>query len=514
MQAAEFDDYSMSENLFVYSEQYNQSNWIKTSSTITTNAITAPDGLSTAEKLIGNNGVTGRQSVYQDISCTSGVTYTFSVFLKQAERRYITIWFDTPNITEGAFYGASTYIDLQTGTIATGTQSKIVAYPNGWYRCYVTATPNFTGSLRLNTSIGTPNNAGDTGAPAIYKYTGDGVSGIYIWGSQVETGTNRTDYTPTTTTAVNRVLSSTTNTNITGFSTYYSSGFDENVGFTTFLPANISAPYDPVYDEFGGTFFGAGQGRYMRQYTDKSVIVYNEIDEVTDFRDIVRTGLVLDLDAAQPLSYKGTGTSWNDLSGTGNNGTLVNTPTYDTSGYFNFDYTQSESVSFSSSSSIQFLNRSAYTLEAWVYPTRNPGAANYTGIFDREDTSTGSRDGYNIFFLGSATTDTYFYTERFVAGVNGFTFITLNQSVSVNNWSHIVATYDGTTLTLYRNGSSVGTPATTTGNITNTSKTLTVGVRGGNYFGGRIANAKIYNRALTASEIQQNYNALKHRFGL
>ena len=304
------------------------------------------------------------------------------------------------------------------------------------------------------------------------------------------------------------------NPSITGLGTYYASEFSENVGIATTLAANVFAPYDPVYDEFGGTLFGAGQGRYMRQNTDKSVIVYNEIDEITDFRDIVRSGLVLDLDAGINASYNGSGTTWTDLSGIGNNGTLVNTPTHNSSGYFDFDYTQSESVSFNSSSSLQFLNRSSYTLEAWVYPTRNPGANNWTGIFDREDSSIGSRDGYNLYFLGSAGTDTFFTTERFVAGVNNNTFVTLNQSVSVNNWSHIVATYDGTTLSLYRNGSLVGTPATSSGNISNTSKTLTIGLRGGQYFGGRISNAKIYNTALTLAQISQNYNALKHRFGL
>ncbi len=229
---------------------------------------------------------------------------------------------------------------------------------------------------------------------------------------------------------------------------------------------------------------------------------------------IVTSGLVLCLDAGNTKSYPGSGTTWTDLSGTGNNGTLVNTPTYNSSGYFDFDYTQSENVTFSSSSSLQFLNRSPYTLEAWVYPTRNPGANNWTGIFDREDSSIGSRDGYNIYFLGSAGTNTFFTTERFVAGSAVAPSVTLDQSVSVNNWSHIVATYDGTTLSLYRNGSLVGTPATSTGNITNTSKSLTIGVRGGNYFGGRISNAKVYNKALTAAEIQQNFNALKGRFGL
>jgi len=214
MLAGEFDDYSMSENLFLYSEQYNQTSWINQNSfeTVNTTATLSPDGFYTAEKLIGNNGQANRQSIYQTVSVTSGTTYTFSVFLKQAERRYATIWFDALSITEGAYYGASTYIDLQTGTIATGTQSRIVAYPNGWYRVYVTATPSFTGSLNLNLAIGTPNNAANGAGSIAYQYTGDGVSGFYIWGGQFERGTGPTDYTPTTTAAITRVLSSTTNT--------------------------------------------------------------------------------------------------------------------------------------------------------------------------------------------------------------------------------------------------------------------------------------------------------------
>ena len=67
---------------------------------------------------------------------------------------------------------------------------------------------------------------------------------------------------------------------ITGLGTYYATEFSENVGIETTITANVFAPYDLVYDEFGGTLFGAGQGRYMRQNTDKSVIVYNEIDEI------------------------------------------------------------------------------------------------------------------------------------------------------------------------------------------------------------------------------------------
>jgi len=231
---------------------------------------------------------------------------------------------------------------------------------------------------------------------------------------------------------------------------------------------------------------------------------------------IVSSGLVLALDAGNSKSYPGSGTTWTDLSGSGNIGTLTNGPTYSSAngGSIGFDGTN-DYVSFSNSSSLQFLNRLPYTLEAWVYPTRNPGLNNYTGIFDREDSSVGSRDGYDLLFLGSSGTDTTFYIERFTTGAQtSIGGVVLNQSVSVNNWHHIVGTYDGTTLSLYRNGSSAGTPGTTTGNITNSSKTLTLGVRGGQYFDGRISNAKIYNRALSAAEVSQNFNATRGRYGI
>ena len=191
----------------------------------------------------------------------------------------------------------------------------------------------------------------------------------------------------------------------------------------------------------------------------------------------------------------------------------INAPTYNSVGYFDFDYTKSQYLSLNNLSSLQFLDRSPYTLEAWVYPTRNPGANNYTGIFDRESTISTGRNGYNIYFLGSAGTQTVWVTERFMDSSATSAVVYLDQSVTVNNWQHIVATYDGTNLSLYRNGV-LGNAVTATGNITNTTKSLNIGVRGGNYFGGRISNAKVYNRALTATEVAQNFAALRSRFGI
>ena len=70
------------------------------------------------------------------------------------------------------------------------------------------------------------------------------------------------------------------NPNITGLGTFFAAEFSENVGVTT-LTANVFAPYDIISGEIAGVLYGPGQGTYMRHLTDKSVIVYNEIDEIT-----------------------------------------------------------------------------------------------------------------------------------------------------------------------------------------------------------------------------------------
>jgi hypothetical protein len=230
---------------------------------------------------------------------------------------------------------------------------------------------------------------------------------------------------------------------------------------------------------------------------------------------IVTSGLVLALDAANPKSYPGSGTTWNDLNGNINNGTLVNTPTYNTNVSFSFDYTQFEYVTFANTNSLMFLNLLPYTLEAWIYPTIDPGSGNYTGIFNRESSDVGAvRDGYNVFVVQSGGSNVLISSERFAAGsvVNAGEY--LATASFLNNWHHILATFDGSTVKFYRNASLKQTSGITTTNLTNNIQTLQIAQRGGQYYRGNISIANIYNRALTADEILQNYNALKGRYGL
>jgi hypothetical protein len=76
-------------------------------------------------------------------------------------------------------------------------------------------------------------------------------------------------------------------------------------------------------------------------------------------------------------------------------------------------------VNLSNSSDFWFLNTSPYTQEAWFRPTINPGANFWAGIINRESTAqTGLREGYNLWFNGSSTSNTSFGSERFSAGTN------------------------------------------------------------------------------------------------
>jgi hypothetical protein len=145
-----------------------------------------------------------------------------------------------------------------------------------------------------------------------------------------------------------RTFDEVTNTDIsvTGFGTFYSSEFIENVGLgTTAIVANTFRPYDITEDLVAESPYGPGTGQYMIQ-KNKKVTVYNEIDETTDFfgRSLVLDGLIFDLDAGVPSSYVGIGTTWADLSFSQNNATLLNAPTYNqtNNGYLNFSSASSQ----------------------------------------------------------------------------------------------------------------------------------------------------------------------------
>ena len=267
------------------------------------------------------------------------------------------------------------------------------------------------------------------------------------------------------------------------------------------LSANVFAPYDIVYDEFAGVSYGPGKGTFMRKDYIGDLIVYNEIDEISDFRDIVKNGLILDLDAGMNSSFNNTGTTWNDLSGRGNNGTLINGPTYSSEdgGYIGFTSTSSNYVTVNNNASI--LSKTAYTKIAWFYITSFSTQNNII--------SGSSSNSQHAFWLSGGNSLYSGHNASLATTVSSTTIL------SLNTWYCGAVTFNNTSgWNLYLNGVLENTNASTT-TFTGDGR-IFIGSYGAasNLLSGRISNVQVYDGALSAAEVSQNFNAIRNRFGL
>ena len=217
--------------------------------------------------------------------------------------------------------------------------------------------------------------------------------------------------------------------------------------------------------------------------------------------NIVTDGLVLYLDAGKEESFGGDGTTWRDLSGNSNNGTLVNGVGY--------DYEQGGSLSFdgvndyvTSTSSGFAFGTGNFAVEGWAYVTSH---INYRILATTRPNNGGYPDAWHIGCDANGTILLY---------SNAFNLQSASNAVPVNTWFHWCCTRINSVASLLINASVVAS-----GTVTNNYARTVLGI--GNFpinisepWSGRISNIKIYNRALTAAEVQQNYNALKERYGL
>jgi len=220
---------------------------------------------------------------------------------------------------------------------------------------------------------------------------------------------------------------------------------------------------------------------------------------------IVRDGLQLYLDAANSKSYPGSGTTWTDLSGNENNGVLENGPVYssDNSGSIIFDGVN-DIVNCGSSNTLNIT--SSLTINAWIFPT-GFGEGNFGRIVDRANANA-----YALFLdnTGTFATNGIRYLVNNAAGTGSISNI-----VTLNTWQNFVLSHLGTSAILYKNGFSVGTiNGQTLPSVPN--QPLYIGNRNAldRTFQGSISQVSIYNKALTANEIKQNFNALRGRYGL
>jgi len=232
---------------------------------------------------------------------------------------------------------------------------------------------------------------------------------------------------------------------------------------------------------------------------------------------IVTGGLVLALDAADKNSYPGSGTLWRDISGNNNNGTLTNGPAYINSnlGTITTDGID-DYINAGNASSIK-MGTGNFTISTWVKILTQTGTATFKGVMTSKQSPAASA-GYGFYWNNS---------------VNKFLWSTANGSSSseiftsntwanlVNAWANIVmirqngATNNGH---FYINGvyESLSSSATVLNVDTTTNMTIgnTADLYSAYWFKGTFGSSQIYNRALTATEVLQNYNATKSRFGL
>ena len=206
-------------------------------------------------------------------------------------------------------------------------------------------------------------------------------------------------------------------------------------------------------------------------------------------------GLVLHLDAGNTRSYPGSGNTVYDLSGSGNTSALTNGPTYLSSNLGAFVLDGSNDYILVNSQA-NILSKTAYTKIALIY------ISNFSTV---NNIISGGFSGQHAFWM--------FGTDKLNAGHNGaWNTVVGATSLSLNTWYFAAVTYsDSTGWKLYLNGREDGTSATTT-TFTGNQEIVIGAYSSGNNFTGRISNIQVYNRALTATEIFQNYHATKGRY--
>ena len=194
-------------NLELYSADFANAHWSKGDTVIDSNTVVAPDGTLTGDKLYENTA-NAQHRVFRatGVTITTGVPYTYSVYAKAGERSRLRL---TNNSTVGAIF------DLSSGTIVetnAGFTSSITAVGNGWFRCTATETSTASATGRLIVLL--------VSSGTTISYTGDGYSGIYIWGAQLEAGAFPTSYIPTVASSVTRAADDASMTGA-NFSSWY-----------------------------------------------------------------------------------------------------------------------------------------------------------------------------------------------------------------------------------------------------------------------------------------------------
>lgn len=226
---------------------------------------------------------------------------------------------------------------------------------------------------------------------------------------------------------------------------------------------------------------------------------------------VVRNGLVLHLDAANSKSYPGSGTAWGDLSGKQTSVSLINTPiyTYSNLGAFNLDGIN-QYVECGNDPSINF-DTGDFTVSIWFTRTTN-ATTNLRLLSKAAGSDTADAANAGFCFLGSDS------SMSFAINPTGTRTIINAGTYELDTWTNVVGLLErGVNMRTYKNAVRVTTAVAPTGSVSGTTSLRIAshtGVSGSLYWPGLVSNVMLYNRALTPTEISQNFEAFRGRYGV
>ena len=276
----------------------------------------------------------------------------------------------------------------------------------------------------------------------------------------------------------------------------------------------------------GFTYTGTGpliigrQGELNAEYFDgniSNVLIYNRALSATEVsqnyeaqksrfaNSIVQQGIILNLDAGNPFSYAGAGTTWFDVSGNSYNGTLIGSPSYTSNNNGGIIFDSNAKYGTLPTSGLAF-GTGQFAIEVWVYST---AAVTNNVIYASQSSNVA---GFVALFYPSGLG--FSLTDFNNLGVR--TTTTHQTAVSQNTWYHVVGIRNASNqYIVYVNGVASTTNATATTSLTTAAPQIASNPATSlERFTGTIASLRLYNRSLSADEVLQNYNATKGRFGL
>lgn len=213
---------------------------------------------------------------------------------------------------------------------------------------------------------------------------------------------------------------------------------------------------------------------------------------------LVTNGLVFYVDGANSRSYPGSGATWYDLSGYGNHAALQNSPTYSNSngGYLQFNGSNQHALMGTNGFS---FGSDPGTLACWAATNTISGGYSWPISYGLDSTAASRSIGIN---------NTTYVFAGYVSD------ITADGLVPLSTWFYMVGVYDGANASIYINGTLVSGPTALSWNTVSYTAQIGRQTNGSEYWNGNISIVQIYNRGLSASEILQNFNAQRGRYGV